>query len=97
MSTPGLKFELALAALLFCFGLTLLPVSIYWVGSFVVGPYADEAGIMGLLDSIWTGLGQGQPVAWALVLSPYVVVQLARLSRSLWRVPRESRGRAKAQ
>jgi hypothetical protein len=85
MNASGLKFELALAALLFCFGLTLLPLSIYWVGSFVVGPYSNEAGLMGLLGSIWTGLGQGPSVAWVLVLSPYVVVQLARLSRALWR------------
>lgn len=85
MNVSGLKFELVLAALLFCFGLTLLPLSIYWVGTFVVGPYADEAGVLGLLDDIWTGLGQGQPVAWLLVVSPYVVVQLARLSRALWR------------
>jgi hypothetical protein len=85
MNVSGLKFELVLAALLFCFGLTLLPLSIYWVGRFVVGPYADEAGVMGLLDAIWTGLGQGQPVAWLLVVSPYVIVQLARVSRALWR------------
>jgi hypothetical protein len=85
MNPTGLKLELSLAALLFCFGLTLLPLSIYWVGSFVVGPYSDTTGIMGLLGAIWTGLGQGQPSAWLLVLSPYVVVQLARLTRALWR------------
>jgi hypothetical protein len=85
MNSSALKFELVLAALLFCFGLTLLPLAIYWVGLFVVGPYAGETGVTGLIGPIWTDLGRGQLVAWMLVLSPYLVVQLARLSRLLWR------------
>ena len=85
MNSNPLKSELMLAGLLFCFGLTLLPLSIYWVGIFVVGPYDDEAGVLGLVGAIWEALGRGRIFAWLLVLSPYFVVQLARLARALWR------------
>ncbi|HEU4616607.1 MAG TPA: hypothetical protein VFV10_01125 [Gammaproteobacteria bacterium] len=85
MNSNALKFELLLAALLFCFGVAVLPLAIYWVGVFVVGPYEGKTGVMSLLEAIWQGLGQGQIVAWLLVVSPYVVVQLVRLARVLWR------------
>lgn len=85
MTSSPLKFELVLATLLFCFGVAVLPLAIYWVGQFVVGAYADDAGVGGLFGAIWSGLGHGRVAAWILVLSPYVSVQLFRMTRALWR------------
>ncbi|HEX5420356.1 MAG TPA: hypothetical protein VFY39_10180 [Gammaproteobacteria bacterium] len=81
----ALKNELILGALLFCFGVALLPFAIFWVGQVVIGPYADEHGIWGLFSAIWSGLGEGRIPAWIVVLSPYVAVQLFRAARRLWR------------
>jgi hypothetical protein len=85
MTESAVKFELILAGALFCFGIALLPVAIFWVGQFVVGPYSNDFGLVGLVDSVWSGLGRGDIGAWLLVLSPYLVVQLARLALALWR------------
>ncbi len=85
MRASTLKSELVLATLLFCFGVALLPVAIYWVGQFVVGPYHDKAGLEALFGAIWADLGHGAYAAWILVLSPYISVQLFRLGRALWR------------
>jgi hypothetical protein len=81
LSVPKLspwQRELALAALLLAMGLVVLPIAVYWVGQHVVGDYAAEGGLWGLVGEIWAGLGQANFLAWALVLSPYVVIQLAR-------------------
>lgn len=87
MNSGRLKFELVLAAALLCTGFLLLPVAIFWVGQFVIGAYEGDDGVMGLLNAIWYELGQGNPLAWTLVLSPYVVIQLIRLARALLRRP----------
>jgi hypothetical protein len=70
--------ELALAAVLLAVGLFVLPIAVYWVGQHVVGEYAAEGGLWGLVGEIWSGLAQANFLAWALVLSPYVVIQLLR-------------------
>lgn len=90
---PRWKIELYLAFALLAFGLVVLPASIYVVGQRVVGNY-DGGGMMELAIEIWRGLLDGRWYAWTLVLSPYVVVQLLRLS---WRVLRRGRGAASRQ
>lgn len=87
MNSSILKFELVLAAALLCAGLLVLPVAIFWVGQFVIGAYEGDGGLMGLFNGIWSQLGQGSLAAWTLVLSPYVVIQLVRLTRFLLRRP----------
>jgi hypothetical protein len=57
---------------------------IYWVGRQVAGDYAG-GGLLALADQIWSDLLQREPAAWVLVLSPYLLLQLARLIRRTWR------------
>jgi hypothetical protein len=72
--------ELALGVSLLAAGALLLPLAVYWVGGHVFGEYGAEAGVWNLMLDVWTGLAQGSVLAWALVLSPYGVIQLVRLA-----------------
>ena len=81
----SLKKELILAAFLLAIGLLVLPVAIYWVGIQVIGEYAPDAGLLDLMLSIWSALSAGEWSAWLLVLSPYVVILMARGARAAWR------------
>ena len=71
--------ELLVAAILLSFGILLLPVGIFIVGQGILGPY-EGGGLSDLSQAIWTALLSGRPSAWLLVLSPYIVIQLLRLS-----------------
>ena len=81
----SLKRELVLAGSLLGFGLFVLPGAVYLVGQTVVGEYPAEGGVLALTVSIWAGMVRGNLLALVLVLSPYGVVQMLRLSRRLWR------------
>jgi hypothetical protein len=85
MNNESLRRELIIAATLFAVGFFFLPFAIFWVGQRVVGDYAPDAGVWDLAEHIWSDLLFLQPTAWIVVLSPYVVVLLARLVRRLWR------------
>lgn len=82
--TKGWQREAGIAAGLLAFGLLVLPFAIYLVGGRVLGDYAG-AGALGLAESIWLDLASLYPLTWLLVLSPYIVVQLARAVRHVWR------------
>lgn len=84
MTASAVKFELVLAIAMLAFGMTVLPIAIFWVGQLVIGEYAD-GGIGDLLGAVWDGLGNGSPAAWILVLSPYAFIQLARAAFNLIR------------
>jgi hypothetical protein len=84
MHTDPWRRELLIAALLFGFGFLVLPFAIYWVGLRVVGEYAKDAGAFTLAEQVWLDFLRLEPTAWILVLSPYVVFQLARLVRRVW-------------
>ena len=79
------KKELAVAAILLVVGMLGLPLAIYAVGQQVIGPYGEEGDVVDLIAEIWSALREGQWAAWLLVLSPYVVIQLLRLTRLIWR------------
>ena len=79
-----LRNEAILAGLLLAFGLFVLPVAIYFVGQQVIGEY-EGSGAVGLVVELWSALVRADAVAWALVLSPYFVVQLLRLTWKIWR------------
>ena len=81
----SIKRELVLAGSLLGFGLFVLPGAVYLVGQTVVGEYPAEGGVLALTVSIWADMVRGNLLALVLVLSPYGVVQLLRLSRRLWR------------
>jgi hypothetical protein len=79
------KRELTIAAVLFAFGFFVLPLAIYWIGGQFIGQYEPGSGALTLADRFWSDLLRLNPLAWLLVLSPYLVVQLARIVRRTWR------------
>ncbi len=70
--------EIALfAAFLFC-GFLILPFAVYFVGGIVFGDYSGGYGdFFGRLSK---GLVSGHWPTWFLVLAPYLLVQIIRLS-----------------
>jgi hypothetical protein len=87
-SLPRWKRELLIALLALAFGLFALPPAIYWVGQNLIGDYAPDAGLWALTERIWGDLIDLEPAAWALVLAPSAVVQLARIARRIARTPK---------
>jgi hypothetical protein len=80
-----LRKELLVAAALLSFGLAALPVLVYWVGSRVVGEYYPDSGLSDFVWHIWSDLAAGSVLAWILIVSPYLIIQLLRLALILWR------------
>jgi hypothetical protein len=78
------KRELTIAAVALGFGLFILPVLIYFVGQRLIGEYG-EAGLLGLYEHIWTDFLSLRATGWILVLGAYVIVQLIRCVRRVWR------------
>jgi hypothetical protein len=74
-----LRRELVTVALLGLIGVSLLPFAIYLVGAEIFGDYAGN-GFGDFYRNIHSNLRQGQPVVIFLLISPYLVWQLLRLS-----------------
>jgi len=85
MTDTTWKRELTIAASMLAFGLFILPLAIYLVGTKVVGEYGPDSGLLDLAEHIWTDFLSLRATAWILVLGPYVVVQLLRYVRRVWR------------
>ena len=85
--SPGSSWqrEAAIAAGLLAVGVLALPFAIYVVGQQLLGAYGEGAGPLALAENIWLDLLALSPPAWLLVLSPYLLVQLARGVRRTWR------------
>lgn len=78
-ATPhSLRFETWLAVGLIGFGLLVLPALIYATGSLLLGDYGGGEHIGAFYGDYFRDLG-ATPQTWALVLGPYVLVQVARL------------------
>lgn len=77
--------EVAIGAALLAFGLFLLPAAIYVVGQQIFGEYSPDGSVFALAEQLWADLLSLQPLAWLLVLSPYILVQLIRGIRRVWR------------
>lgn len=73
--------EAALLTGLVFIGLAILPLCIYFVGRAVFGEYGD-GGLSGFYGQLHRELREGEPVIWFLLLSPYLLVQVLRLT--LW-------------
>lgn len=83
--------ELILFGILLLAGLTLLPVAVYLVGQSIFGDYPD--GLPGFLREIWGHLLAADPATWFLVLSPWLVIAVIRLTWfGLRRPPRRAGG-----
>jgi hypothetical protein len=66
-----------------------VPLVVYWVGGFIVGPYEGENGLPGLMSSIYSDALSGQLSAWVLLFSPLLLIaiwvtynQLRRITRN---------------
>lgn len=77
--------EITIAAACVGFGLLVLPFAIYLVGQRVIGEYSEGSGALDLAEAIWIDLLALRLPAWTLVLGPYVIVQLLRGLRRVWR------------
>ena len=80
----SLKKEVALFTGLLFFGRVILPIAVWFVGKAVFGVYGGT----GYGDFFGTLIGKirgGDLVAWFLVLSPWLVWQIARLMALGWR------------
>ena len=71
--------EIALLLCLLLVGLLLVPIAIYVVGERIFGEYGG-AGFMAFYGDLHGEIRAGDPVVWFLVLSPYLVWQLFRLT-----------------
>ncbi len=86
--------ESALFLWLLFFGLVILPLAVYRVGNAIFGDYGGS-GFSAFYGTLHSAMRAGNPVALFLVLSPYVIWQLTRLTvwgfRQTWR-RRSARG-----
>ena len=83
-----LKKEAAVFLILLLIGLVLLPICIWFVGNAVFGAY-DGAGYSDFFGTLSGKIRSGNPVAWFLVLSPWIVLQCLRLIAFGWRSAEE--------
>jgi hypothetical protein len=72
-------------------GLVILPLSIYMVGRAVFGDYGG-GGLGDFYEELLGRLVRGEPVVWFLLLSPYLLWQLCRLT--IWGFRRGGRRQA---
>ncbi|MCH8335613.1 MAG: hypothetical protein IIC61_06940 [Proteobacteria bacterium] len=71
--------ESALFLCLVFFGLVMLPFAVYMVGKSVFGEYGG-AGLSAFYGTLHSAMWDGEPAVLLLVLSPYVIWQLTRLT-----------------
>jgi len=82
--------EAALFFGLLFLGFVLMPVAIYLVGQEVFGDYSGY-GYADFFGTLSGKIRAGEPVAWFLVLSPYLAWQTLRLTIFGWRSASASR------
>ena len=80
-----LKKEATLLVTLLFFGLAILPILIWFVGKSVFGAYGGS-GYVEFFGTLSGKIRAGDPVAWFLVLSPWLALQLIRLAIVGWRL-----------
>jgi hypothetical protein len=85
-----LKKETALLVILGFVGLAVLPLAIWFVGQALFGGY-ESGGLASFFGALQRELRQGEPAAWFLLLSPWLLWQLARLT--LWGFRQRGQGR----
>lgn len=79
----ALKEATLFLGLLF-FGFVLMPIGIYLVGKEIFGSYSGY-GYADFFGTLSAKIRTGEPVAWFLVLSPYLAWQALRLTIFGWR------------
>ena len=74
--SPFWRRELGFFALLFGFGLLVMPFLIYLAGVLTLGPY--EGGLLAFLGSLMGAVVTAMPSAWLLVIGPYLMFTVIR-------------------
>ena len=82
--------ETALALSFIFAGLVLLPLAIYFTGQAVFGEYGG-AGFSDFYGRLSSEIRDGRPAVWFLVLTPYLILMLLRLT--IWAFRRSSHAR----
>jgi len=77
--------ELALLVGFLFLGLVLLPTLIFHVGQLVFGAYSG-VGYTDFYGTLSEKVRLGDPVAWFLILSPYLGWQCLRLTVAAWKL-----------
>jgi len=77
----SLRREILVFAALGGFGLLILPALVYLVGQQLLGDYGPGATVGTFYADLYSHLVAFSPWAWALVLGPWLTIQLLRL---LW-------------
>lgn len=76
-----LRREGILFAVMIAVGL-LLPLAVFYTGRVLLGEYSETgAGVGALYGDVFTDLAAGSPVAWLLILGPWLGILLIRI---LW-------------
>lgn len=81
--------EVALLLVLVLAGLVLVPIAIYWIGPQLLGEFGGH-GFADFFGSLAARIRSGEAAAWFLVLSPYLAVQMLRLTLLGWRSTRQA-------
>lgn len=81
--------ETALFLGLLFVGLVFVPIAIYWIGAQVLGEFGGY-GFADFYGSLGARVRAAEAGAWFLVLSPYLVVQVLRLTWFGWRASRKT-------
>ncbi len=76
--------ELALFLVLFLVGIAILPLSVYLVGFTMFGEYGGT-GFSAFFADLHAELRAGDLAIWFLVLAPYFVWQLFRITLRIYR------------
>jgi len=84
LAKPPIR-ELLLFLVLLLLGLTVLPFAVFYVGDLVFGSYGGD-GFGHFLEILLKRLASADRFVWLLVLSPYIVFQLFRITRIAWRL-----------
>ena len=84
ISSRVLRREAAVFAGFLFFGLVVLPILIWFVGKAVFGAYGG-AGFAEFYGTLSGKIRSGDLVAWFLVLSPWLALQVLRLTLYGWR------------
>ena len=84
MKNKKLRKEIILFIVFLLLGLFLLPFLIYLIGYMVFGDYAG-GGFTDLYKDLYIRISRIDPVAWFIILSPYLIWISLRQTLSLYR------------
>jgi hypothetical protein len=80
----GWAQEMGLAAIALGLGFGIMPILIFFAGSWALGRY-DGASIARIYATLYRGLGLGSLASWIVVLGPYGLYLLFKTLRLWWR------------